>query len=123
MSKKQRPTTPATGSQASVSGLEREVFPFTFTLENVPDDHELVANRLFECGCDDAFLHAVDGRIFLDFDREQTDLWQAIASALQCVEACGLGIRVTHVAPPGEDTIGVFNAWLQVRDKTDRLPR
>ena len=63
-----------------------DVHSFTFTLENVPDDHELVANKLFDSGCDDAFLHASDDHVFLDFDREHADLWEAISSALQAVE-------------------------------------
>jgi hypothetical protein len=43
---------------------------------------EVLADQLFEVGCDDATLHQRDGYLYMEFDRESTSLAAAIRSAL-----------------------------------------
>lgn len=51
---------------------------------------ELLANRLYEAGCDDATMSTCEGVITLSFDREAETIGQAIDSAMSDIRRAGL---------------------------------
>jgi hypothetical protein len=79
------------------------VWTFTFILSgSLAVGEEEAANRLYAAGCDDAIFSAVNGKYFLDFDREATTLEEAVVSAKADVEKISIGLTVDIVALPEE---------------------
>jgi hypothetical protein len=79
------------------------VWTFTFILSgSLTVGEEEAANRLYAAGCDDAIFSAVNGKYFLDFDREATTLEEAVVSAKADVEKISIGLTVDIVALPEE---------------------
>lgn len=71
---------------------------FTLIVDGPDVTDEPVAGALFEAGCRDALFGRRDRVQFADFDREATDLVQAIVRAIEQVESVD-GLRVLRVEP------------------------
>ena len=76
-----------------------KTYTFTLVLSGFIELSEDVEDRLFESGCDDALLSFRDGVPYLDFDREEESLREAILSAIHDVEGADIGARVIRVEP------------------------
>ena len=92
-----------------------EIYSFTLVLAPLDDVTEEMANALHDAGCDDALFGMSNGKPVLHFDREAPSYKQAIFSAIEAVEGCGLGFRVERVLPPGAEDIEMFNEYLSFR--------
>jgi hypothetical protein len=55
------------------------------------------ADKLYETGCDDASILTRDGITRLQFDRDATNLDEALASAIQSVERAGLTVSRVEI--------------------------
>jgi hypothetical protein len=55
------------------------------------------ADKLFEIGCDDASILTRDGLTRLQFDRQASNLDEALASAIQNVERAGLAVARVEI--------------------------
>jgi hypothetical protein len=69
-----------------------QVFSFTIRLDGEHEHTPELEDRLYEAGCDDALVHSKGGLIFLDFDREGSDVYEAINSAVRSVRNAGFQI-------------------------------
>lgn len=74
-------------------------FQFTLVLDGVDENTSNLEDALFEAGCDDALINFKNGTVYLDFDREDENLEQAIISAINAVESTKLGTIIISVAP------------------------
>lgn len=72
-------------------------FSFTVTVEGADVMTEAAQEALFEAGCDDATFGVSDGVQTAEFDREAADFGEAVASAINAIEAAVPGARVTDV--------------------------
>jgi hypothetical protein len=70
-------------------------YNFTLVISG-PVDEKL--DELYEAGCDDALIGAVDGVHYAEFDREAPSLREAIGSAIQAVASID-GLTVDRVEP------------------------
>jgi hypothetical protein len=95
---------------------EKACHQFVLTVRGADALTETIENALFEAGCDDALVHMCDGQLYLDFDREETSLHQAIVSAIRAVESCGQNLQVVAVSPPNADEIDQINSVLRTRN-------
>lgn len=77
----------------------KDVFEFTLVLDGVDEKTKNLEDKLFEAGCDDALINFRNGTVYLDFDREEDSLENAVLSAIQAVESCGLGAKVIRILP------------------------
>lgn len=69
---------------------------FTLEVEGIDTARGNYEDALFEAGCRDALIAVVDGKMFLDFDREGPSFQQAVNSATDAVRAAGgKVVRVT----------------------------
>jgi hypothetical protein len=66
-------------------------YEFTLVLQGSLDD--AAVDALFEAGCDDATLGAVDGVGYADFIREAPSFGEALRSAIEQVESVP-GVRL-----------------------------
>jgi len=73
------------------------LFNFTLTLSGVTYETEGLEDALYESGCDDALICAYGNSIYVEFDREADSLDEAIASAVENIEAAGIGAVVASV--------------------------
>lgn len=73
------------------------LFNFTLTLSGVTYETEGLEDALYESGCDDALICAYGNSIYVEFDREADSLNEAIASAVENIEAAGIGAVVASV--------------------------
>ena len=55
----------------------------TFTLEvaGIDPNRDGFEDALYDAGCTDALIAVIDGKVFLDFDREGPSFQQAVNSA------------------------------------------
>ena len=70
-------------------------YEFSLVLRGPLELTEEVAEKLFECGCDDGTPGVCNGAFTIDFHREAESLEAAINSAIQNVRAAGQ--EVEHV--------------------------
>jgi hypothetical protein len=70
-------------------------FNFTLILDGDAEQH---ADALYEAGCHDALLGAVNGISYAEFDREAPNMVEAIATAVAAIHSVG-GLRVVRVEP------------------------
>lgn len=66
-------------------------YHFSIVLES-PDVSDAEADRLYECGCDDASILTRDCVTYLQFDRVADSLESGITSAIANVEQAGLRV-------------------------------
>ena len=69
-------------------------FSLILTAPEVTDE---VADKLYETGCDDASILTRDGVTRLQFDRQASNLDEALASAIQSVERAGLAVARVEI--------------------------
>jgi len=74
-------------------------FHFTLILSNVDENTELLEDRLFEAGCDDALINFRNGAVYLDFDRKASSIEEAVINAIKNIENLPLGIRIIGIGP------------------------
>jgi len=55
------------------------------------------ADKLYEAGCDDVSILTRNGVTRLQFDRQATNLDEALASAIQSVERSGLAVARVEI--------------------------
>jgi hypothetical protein len=55
------------------------------------------ADKLYEAGCDDGSILTRDGVMRVQFDREASNLDEALASAIQNVERAGLAVARVEI--------------------------
>lgn len=75
-------------------------YHFTLIVDGADMQNETVVNSLFESGCDDGLVGSADGVQFVDFDREEANLNEAVLSAVADVERVD-GVRVLRLAGAG----------------------
>jgi len=66
-----------------------KTFAFTVAVHDAPPDLLAIQDVLYESGCDDALLRMTGEEVFLDFDRESTNIEHAIQSALRNIHTAG----------------------------------
>jgi hypothetical protein len=69
-------------------------FSLVLTELEVTDE---AADKLYEAGCDDASILTRDGVTRLQFDRQASNLDEALASAIQSVERAGLAVARVEI--------------------------
>ena len=75
-------------------------FHFTLIVDGPDLQDESHIDTLFEAGCDDATVGCSDGVQYVDFDREASDVDQAILSAVDDLEILD-GVEVVRIADAG----------------------
>lgn len=73
---------------------------FTLIVDGPDVQEEALIEALFAAGCDDALVGRSEGIQYVEFDREATDLDDAILSAVANVEKVP-GVRVARIADAG----------------------
>jgi hypothetical protein len=84
-------------AKASVLKQVGKRYHFTLFISGAMTPTPQVENALFEAGCDDALLGSREGETFLDFEREEVSLEEALKTAVHQVESIGSGIEVERV--------------------------
>ncbi|HVM79912.1 MAG TPA: hypothetical protein VMU06_12900 [Stellaceae bacterium] len=64
-------------------------FSFTLEVSGIDVSGDRYEDALFRAGCDDALVAVVNGKLFLDFDREAVSYERAVTSAKHDVQAAG----------------------------------
>ncbi len=85
---------------------------FILILTGVAEITPELSNRLYEATGGDIEFNMRDGVAFLEFDRTAPSLQSAITSAINQVEASGVGVRVARVETEAATTIAKINADL-----------
>jgi hypothetical protein len=73
---------------------------FTLEVEGIDTTRGSYEDALYDAGCRDALIAVIDGKVFLDFDREGPSFQQAVISATDAVHAAGG--KVMRVMPTPE---------------------
>jgi hypothetical protein len=73
------------------------MFSFTVQLTGVNLDRNDYEAPFYGGTCDDALLSVIDGKVFLDFDRDAPSYEKAVESAVSDVERAGA--KVIEVTP------------------------
>jgi hypothetical protein len=71
-------------------------YEFTLILAQ-PDVTDEDADKLYDAGCDDASILTRDGVTRLQFDRQASNLDEALATAIQSVERAGLAVARVEI--------------------------
>ena len=64
---------------------------FRFTVDLQTDFFDGIEDLIYDAGCSDALVYSLNGRVYLDFDREADTKDQAIESALKALQNIGIG--------------------------------
>lgn len=72
-------------------------YEFRLVLKGSIELTEDIADKLFECGCDDGTPGVCDGVFSVDFHRQATSLEAAINSAIKNVEAAGCDVERVEI--------------------------
>ncbi len=86
-----------------------KLYHFTLVLSGLSAD-EHIEDALFESGCHDALLIFRENIPYLDFDRQATNLEDAISSAIRDVESANLGAKVLRIECENFITFGATKA-------------
>lgn len=97
----------------------QSTFQFTLVLKNVPEDIDNLEDSLFEAGCDDALINFRNGAVYLDFDREESSLEEAVISAIKNIQS--IDAEVASVAPDNLVTESEIAKRLEVTRQTVSL--
>ena len=81
-----------------------KTFNFSLVLNGVNKITTKLEDNVYNAGCDDAILHSKNGTIYLEFDREDTSLKNAIISAIQAIESIE-NIVVSSIEPADYVTV------------------
>jgi hypothetical protein len=114
---------PTSEGEASMATVAQSVHRFTLSLSGVAEELSFAElDRLYEAGCGDASIGCLAGNWFARFSREAPNLSDAIASAIENVEAAGVeGLRIDGVTAEEPPQSGTFEA--AVLDYIDALLR
>jgi hypothetical protein len=74
-------------------------YEFSLVLTGPLELTEEVADKLFECGCDDGTPGTCNGVFSIDFHREAESLEEAINSAIQNVRDAGHEVEHVQIEP------------------------
>jgi hypothetical protein len=85
---------------------------FTLVLSGIAEITPELADGLYRATGGDIELNMCDDVAFLEFDRTETSLHDAVSSAISQVEGAGLGVRVLRVESDAANTIAKINAEL-----------
>jgi len=77
----------------------QKTYNFTLILSGLEQPTEAVENALFESNCGDALLFFRDRIGYLEFDREASNLEDAILSAILDVEKSGINVKPVRIEP------------------------
>lgn len=80
--------------------MARQRHNFTLIVDGPDVQEEALVDALFEAGCDDALVGRSEGIQYIEFEREATDLEDAMLSAVADVERVP-GVKVARVADAG----------------------
>lgn len=72
-------------------------YEFRLVLKGSIELTEDIADKLFECGCDDGTPGACGGVFSVDFHRQATSLEAAINSAIKNVESAGCDVERVEI--------------------------
>lgn len=72
-------------------------YNFSLVLSGVNIDTQDLEDKLFESGCDDALICFYGSTVYVEFDRDSSDLKSAIISAIKNIEQAGLNAKVKSV--------------------------
>lgn len=78
---------------AKALGAEMNTYSFTIWFESLDDD-DVIAEELYEAGCDDALCGVSYGKKNVSFDREAVSVNNAIRSAIDNIISSGLDIEI-----------------------------
>ena len=78
-------------------------FDFSLVLSNVDPDDDLLEDRLYQAGCDDALVNVIRGNVVLDFTREAKNFTHAVVSA--CLDVQKTGATIAHLEPDNSATM------------------
>lgn len=81
---------------AKVLGIEMKTHSFTIWF-NTTEDKDLLADKLYEAGCNDSLCGVENGYDFISFDREAYSINEAIKSAIENIISSGLDIEITLI--------------------------
>lgn len=65
------------------------LYSFTVQVSGIDTKGERYEDALYRAGCTDALVAVIDGKLFLDFDREAPSYERAVASAREAIEEAG----------------------------------
>ena len=68
-----------------------KTYTFTLVLRETQAT-EKMADRLFECGCDDGLFGSQHGKVVVFFDREADSMEEAVSSAVRDVVSSGMQV-------------------------------
>ena len=77
-----------------------ETYEFRVVLAGVNEITVALEDAVFEAGCDDAFLHSLNGVVMVDFERQAGNLGVAICGAVQDVMKAGYKVARVEVGEP-----------------------
>jgi hypothetical protein len=83
----------------AAAGVAPHVYSFSLVLQGARDMTPVIADALYEAGCDDALVGSRNGVLFAEFDREAPSSAEAIISAIRQIESAGVGLTVVRVEP------------------------
>jgi hypothetical protein len=72
-------------------------YQFSLVLKGPLELSEEIADKLFECGCDDGSPGTCNGVFTVDFHREADSLEAAITSAIQNVRDAGQEVKQVQI--------------------------
>ncbi|HVB18473.1 MAG TPA: hypothetical protein VNF04_18225 [Stellaceae bacterium] len=72
-------------------------FAFSVELAGIDTDRDDYEAPFYGGACGDALLNVVDGKVFLDFDRDAPSYEEAVKSAIADVEKAGA--KVVEITP------------------------
>jgi hypothetical protein len=79
--------------------ITQKTYNFTLILSGLEQPTKAVENALFESNCGDALLYFRDRIGYLEFDREASNLEDAILSAILDVEKSGINVKPVRIEP------------------------
>lgn len=72
-------------------------FRFTLCIEGPELSSTELESSLFDAGCDDATLSIQGEQGYLQFNREASNMEQAVVSAMNQIERSGLDLKVSRM--------------------------
>ncbi|QDT63365.1 helix-turn-helix transcriptional regulator [Calycomorphotria hydatis] len=67
-------------------------YRFSFWIDAEGGLTDELVDQLYEAGCDDALVGAIDDHVYLDFDREAPSIGEAISSAIRDIRSAGCSV-------------------------------
>ena len=72
---------------------------FTLVLGGVDDLSEGLDDQLYNAGCDDALINFRNGTVYIDFNREDASIEEAVITAIKQIESIPARARVISILP------------------------